>query len=386
MKNVLGNWVYRLKKGLYGLKQAGRLWYQRLAEVLESNGYKRLVSDTSIYVWEGKGAKVIVPVFVDDVAISAKSIEHANKLKALLGKHFNIRDLGPISFLVGIAITRDRKNRTTWLSQRQYIIDLLERFGMANCAPVQTPMNPGLLLSKTDGPQTDEERREMENVPYLEAVGAINYLAVGTRPDISYAVHRLARFNQNPGKRHWEAVKHLLRYLQGTKDLKLTYAPDPFATSLFTTYCDSDFAGDRDSGRSTNGYLVKMGTGAVSWASKLQGPIAKSSTEAEFYGASFAGTEIKWFRNLFGEIGYNLDKPSPLHIDNQSTIQGLNDAVNHSRMKHIPVQEFWIRNEVSVLKTIEVFHLPTEHMPADLLTKALTPLFVNRHRATMGLL
>lgn len=380
------HWVYRLKKGLYGLKQAGRLWYQRLAEVLESAGYKRLVSDMSIYVWERKGIKVIIPVFVDDVTIMTKSIQLANNVKTLLNRHFKVRNLVPISFLLGIAITRDRKNRTMWLSQRQYIIDLLDRFGMSTCAPVLTPMEPGLNITKEDAPKTEEERREMLDIPYQAAVGALNYLAVASRPDISYAVHRLARFNNYPGKRMWLAVKHLFRYLQGTKDLKLTYAPDPFATSIFTTFADSDFAGDRDSGRSTNGYLVKIGTGAVSWSSKLQGPIAKSSTEAEFYGASYAGTEIKWMRNLLGEIGYNFDKPSPLHLDNQSTIQVLNDAVHHSRMKHIPVQEFWIRNEVANEKNIEVHYLPTELMPADILTKPLPQIFVKRHHATMGLL
>ena len=226
----------------------------------------------------------------------------------------------------------------------------------------------------------------MHGVPYSNAIGAMNYLAIGTRPDISYAMHKLARFLANPGPQHFKAMKHVLRYLQGTKDLRLTYAPDPMAASLFTTYTDSDFAGDKDNGKSTNGYLVKIGTGAVSWASKLQGPMARSSTEAEFYGASFAGTEIKWLRELFGELGYSFASPSPLHVDNQSTIQVLNDAVHQSRMKHIPVAEFWIRNEVAKLKTISVHYLPTADMPADLLTKALPRQLVVEHRRRMGLL
>ena len=167
--------------------------------------------------------------------------------------------------------------------------------------------------------------------------------------------------------------------------MKLTYAPDPKVVSLFETYTDSDFAGDKENGKSTNGYIVKVGTGAVSWASKLQGVIAKSSTEAEFYGASFAGTEIKWLRNLLQELGYSFPKPSPLFVDNQSTIQVLNDAVHHSRMKHIPVAEFWIRNEVSKAMSISVHYCPTEEMPADLLTKALPRQTVEDLRERMGL-
>ncbi|KAG8957098.1 hypothetical protein FRC05_010347, partial [Tulasnella sp. 425] len=141
----------------------------------------------------------------------------------------------------------------------------------------------------------------------------------------------------------------------------------------------------KENGKSTNGYIVKVGTGAVSWASKLQGVIAKSSTEAEFYGASFAGTEIKWLRNLLQELGYSFPKPSPLFVDNQSTIQVLNDAVHHSRMKHIPVAEFWIRDEVSKAMSISVHYCPTEEMPADLLTKALTRQTVVDLRERMGL-
>lgn len=129
----MNNWVYRLKKGLHGLRQAGRLWYQCLAEVLEGAGYKCLISDTSIYVWERKGIKVIIPVFVDDVTIMTKSTALTNNVKALLKSHFKVRDLGPISFLLGIAINCHCKNRTMWLSQCQYVIDLLERSNMSNC-------------------------------------------------------------------------------------------------------------------------------------------------------------------------------------------------------------------------------------------------------------
>jgi hypothetical protein len=379
------NWVCRLVKGLYGMKQAGRLWYQKLGEVLEKLGFQRLVSDPSIYVWEKTGIRVILPAFVDDLTLVSKSKALIQETKTALSKAFKIRDLGPITFLLGVHITRDRSKRTLSLSQRQYVIDLLERFDMHMCKPVSTPAVPGTRLSKSSCPSSPEELAEMEGVPYMEAVGALMYLAVSTRPDIAYIVGKLSRFNSNPGKDHWLAVKHLFRYLQGTKDLKLTYAPDPSSSAPFTTYVDSDFFGDKDNGKSTNGFVVKVGTGAISWASKLQGVIARSSTEAEFYGASFAGTEIKWLRNILGELGHPVDGPSPLWVDNQSTIQVLNDAVHHSRMKHISVQEFWIRDEVSKVKSIEVHYMPTEEMPADIFTKALSPALVVKHRSFMGL-
>ena len=107
------------------------------------------------------------------------------------------------------------------------------------------------------------------------------YLAISTRPDCMHPVGVLSRFSSNPGKEHWNAVKHLFCYIKGTLDYKLTYSPDPSSTSLFTTYSDADHGGCKDTGRSTGAYVVKMGTGAVSWCSKLQSIVALSTTEAE---------------------------------------------------------------------------------------------------------
>ena len=132
------------------------------------------------------------------------------------------------------------------------------------------------------------------------------YLAVATRPDIAHAVGVLARFSSNPGPAHWTALKHLCCYLQGTKNAKLCYAPDPEQKELFTTYADADFGGDPDSRRSTSGMVVKMGTGAISWGSKLQAVVTLSTTEAEYISACAAGQEILWLRNLFSELGFEV--------------------------------------------------------------------------------
>jgi hypothetical protein len=154
-------------------------------------------------------------------------------------------------------------------------------------------MTPGLNMSSAMGPSTPEEIAEIKSVPYLNAVGALNYLAIATHPDIAYAVGCLMRFNSNPGPIHWAALKHLLRYLKGTIDLALMFAPDN-ATESFQTWTDADHGGNPDNGRSTSGFLIKIGTGTVSWASKLQSVVTLSTTEAEFIAATFAGTEIIW--------------------------------------------------------------------------------------------
>jgi len=224
----------------------------------------------------------------------------------------------------------------------------------------------------------------MRSVPYLQAVGSLMYLAVSTRPDIAYSVGVLARFNQNPGPLHWKAVKHLFRYLKGTIDYKLTYSGLYPSSELFTTYSDADHAGNPDNGCSTSGYVVKMGNGAVSWSSRLQGIVELSTTEAEFVAATSAGQEILWLRHLFTELGYKVDSPSTLHIDNRSALSVAKNPEHHGRMKHLDLRFYWLRDEVEQGK-INVVHLPTDLMPADILTKSLGRLKVGEMVTMLGL-
>ena len=134
--------------------------------------------------------------------------------------------MGPTSYLLGIEITRDWNKGTIALSQHQYVIDMLQKFGFALCRPVNTPMDPGLRLTADMGAHTEEDKAFMLTVPYLSAVGALMYLAITTRPDISIAVGILSRFSSNPEPAHWKAVAHLFRYLQQTKDVKLIYGTE----------------------------------------------------------------------------------------------------------------------------------------------------------------
>jgi hypothetical protein len=238
-----------------------------------------------------------------------------------LYKGFKLRDLGETNRLLGMEISRDRPNRRLYISQHQYTVNILDRFNMADCKPVTTPMEPGLQLTAMC-PQTVAEQEEMKNIPYLSAVGALMYLATSTRYDISYAVGVLARFSANPGVQHWKAAKHLLRYLKGTIDFRLEYGPDPSSTELLTTFSDADFGGNKDTGKSTGGYMVRFGTGAVSWQSKLQPFVVLSTTEAEFISAVEAGKEIMWMRNILSELGESITGPSTLLITNLLLLLG----------------------------------------------------------------
>jgi hypothetical protein len=222
-----------------------------------------------IYVYLKDDVQIIVPVHVDNnITFASKSLSAIQSCIQELTQHFELCDLGPTKFLLGIEVIRDCLNHSISVSQCQYILDILDHFWLSDCHPVLTPIDPGLQLDISDSPASAEDITFMQQVPYLSVVGTLMYLAVTTHQDIAYAVGVLARFSSNPGVAHWKAAKHLFCYLKGTIDLKLTYSPDS-SGELFTTFSDADHGGCRDSGQSTGGYLVKFGTGAISWHSKL---------------------------------------------------------------------------------------------------------------------
>ena len=316
--------------------------------------------------------------------IATKKLSRARQVVIELEKHFQLHDLGDTSFLLGVHIERDRSKHSLSLSQRQYIVDLLNQYESSDCKPVSTPLDPGCNLSKDQCPKTDEEKALMQDKPYAQLVGSLMYLAIATRPDISHAVGLLGRFSSNPGLAHWKAAKHLLRYLQGTKDMKLTYAPDPSQSEMFLTYSDADHGGDRDAKRSTSRMVVKMGTGAISWSSRLQTITTLSTTEAEYVSAVSAGQEMIWLRNLLSEFGYEFNSASTLFVDNMSAISVANNPEHHGRMKHLDLRFYWLRDIVEAGQ-IQVKHLRTDQMPADLLTKPLGRLKVQGMCEMLGL-
>jgi hypothetical protein len=325
-------WVARLLKGLYGLKQGGWEWFKQLEQVLSQLGFTRICADSSIFIWAKDGVQVICPVLVDNITFASKSKAKIAELKTAIAKHFKLRNLGPTTFQLGVEIICNCKARTLHLTQHRYCLDLLERHGFTDCGPVSTPLDPSVRLSTAQAPQTPEESAFMRTVPYVSAVGALMYLAIATRPDIAFAVGVLCQFMANPGPEHWKAVKHLFHYLRGTCNFRLTYKPDPSAPYPFHAYSDADHGANVDNGRSTSAYVVKIGSGAVSWMSCLQSIVALSTTEAEFVAAASAGQEVIWMRQLLGELGFDVSKPSLLLLDNQSAIQVARNPEHHGRM------------------------------------------------------
>jgi hypothetical protein len=215
-------------------------------------------------------------------------------------------------------------------------------------------------------PKFRDEIEEMKHIPFKQLIGSLLYIARMMRPDITFTVSLLSRFMANPGHIHWEAAKRVLRYLKGTKDLRLTYGT---RADGLTGYTDADWA-SQDHRHSTSGYIFLIDGGAVSWSSKKQPVVALSSTEAEFIAATHATKELMWIRMIISEIIRPLTFPTTLLCDNQSAIALTRDGVYHARSKHIDVRFLFIRDVVS-RGLIKLIYCPTNEMTADILTKTL---------------
>ncbi|CAL1379209.1 unnamed protein product [Linum trigynum] len=204
--------VCRLRKSLYGLKQAPRQWYKKFDSFMVKNGYARTTSDHCVFVkYFAENDFIILLLYVDDMLIVGRNVREIDRLKKELSKSFAMKDLGPAKQILGMRISRDRRNGKIWLSQERYIERVLERFNMSKAKAVSTPLGGHFKLSVKHCPTSDEEKEAMKNVPYASVVGSLMYVMVCTRPDIAHAVGIVSRFLSNPGKEHWRAVKWILR-------------------------------------------------------------------------------------------------------------------------------------------------------------------------------
>lgn len=216
------------------------------------------------------------------------------------------------------------------------------------------------------------EKQAMKDVPYQEAIGGLLYLSQGTRPDIAYTVNMLSKYNNNPGRPHWEAVKRVMRYLKGTLHARLKFSKD--GNPNIVSFTDSDWASDEDDRRSCTGHaFVKQG-GAISWNSKRQPTVALSSTEAEYMALSSCAQEALFFRQLESNLGSSVSGESTqVFCDNKGAIDLSKTTGYNARTKHIDIRHHFLRNCIED-KQITVEHIGTEEMIADVFTKPLSSM------------
>ncbi|KAF8055085.1 Retrovirus-related Pol polyprotein from transposon TNT 1-94 [Scenedesmus sp. PABB004] len=350
----------RLIKALYGLKQAPRAWHSRLHEELTKMGSAPSKADASLYVGTS-GAYILI--YVDDILIIARNCALAESVKAELFAAFKTRDLGEVSQYLGMHITRDRINKTIKITNEKMVTELVFKYGLADCAPRDIPVSLGTKLTKDNGDPLDTAA-----YPYTSLVGALLYLSITVRPDIAFAVSALTRFMSCPTTVHWGVAKGVLRYLAGTTNIGIIYGGIKGSLDL-NGMCDSDYAADLDTRRSTTGYVFTLNGGAITWSSKKQQTVAASTTEAEYMAASAAVKEALWLRKLMSDLKVNIGAIDILS-DNQGAIKLLRNPVSSQRSKHIDVAHHFARERVA-RGEVTFHYVPTADNIADALTKPL---------------
>jgi hypothetical protein len=296
-----------------------------------------------------------------------------------------MKDLGEVSYVIGIEIHRDRKQRILKLSQKAYIEKVLERFRMKNCSASVAPIIKGDKFSNDQCPRNALEQEQMKNIPYASAIGSLLYAQVCTRPDISIAAGMLGRYQSNPGMEHWKAAKKVMRYLQGTKDYDLTFR---YTNHLKVVgYSDSDFAECVDSRKSTLGYIFLLARGAISWRSNKQTIVATSTMEAEFIACYEATTQALWLRNFVGglKIADSIARSIKIFYDNRAAIFFSKNSKSGSRSKHIDIKYLRVREYIKRNEVL-IEHISTELMIADPMTKGLPVKLFKSHVEHMGLI
>lgn len=354
--------VCRLRKAIYGLRQAPRAWHIKLHATLEKMGFRASKADASLFVRGHGDDAVYLLVYVDDILIASKHLAAVAAVKAELGSIFTVRDLGEAKFFLGMEITRNPVDGTIKLSQARATRDLLSKFGMDEAKIKGTPMSTATRLTRGGSKEVDKTQ-----VPYMELVGSLLYLASCTRPDIAQAVGALSRYMAHPTEHHWSTAKGVLRYLASTPDVGIVFKR---GGCTLVGYCDADYAGDIDTRRTTTGYVFLMGDGAVSWCSKLQPTVALSTAEAEYMAAASAVKEALWLRKLLCDFTLSSKQPVPILCDNQAALKLLVNPIVSSRSKHIDVLHHFARERVA-RGEVSFTYCPTDRMIADSLTKAV---------------
>lgn len=355
------NAALRLRKSIYGVKQASRQCFRKFSDSLLMMGFQQCHGDHTLFVKSLHDEFVVVLVYVDDIIIASTSNDEVLRLTSDLKKCFKLRDLGVLKYFFGLEIARSEAGIS--LCQRKYALDLLTSEDMLACRPSSVLMVANLKLSKTEGDLLDAPER------YRRLVGHLMYLTI-TRPDITFAVNKLCQYSSAPRLPHLHAVYRVLEFIKGTVGRGLFYSAEDDLT--LKGFADADWASCQDSRRSTNGFTMFIGSSLISWRSKKQPTVSRSSAEAEYIALALATCEMMWLCQLLRDLRiFRLPIPV-LYSDSTAALYIAISPVFHERTKHIELDCHTVREKLDkgVLRTL---HVRTVDQVADILTKPLFP-------------
>ncbi|KAM2583718.1 hypothetical protein TB2_044793 [Malus domestica] len=353
------NLVCRLHKSLYGLKQASRQWFSKFSQAIQLVGFKQSTADYSLFTCTTAHSITVVLIYVDDMIITGNNHEAIQRLKQSLHHQFRIKDLGPLKYFLGIEVARSQQGIS--ISQRKYILDILDDAGLLGACPVDFPMEQDLKLRPTDGELLKDPTR------YRRIVGRLIYLTI-TRPDITFSVNNLSQFMNQPRKPHLEAAIRVLKYLKGTPGQGLFF-PSTDALQL-SGYCDASWASCLTTRRSVTGYCVFLGKSLISWKTKKQHTVSRSSAEAEYRSMAAITCELTWLRYLLQDLQVSHAAPAHVYCDNKAALHIAANPVFHERTKHIELDCHLVREKLHS-GMIATRFTPSKHQLADIFTKAL---------------
>ena len=362
------DFVCKLVHTIYGTMQGGHDWYKTLSATYDRLGYTTSRADPCVRFKREDGNYTITDTYTDDIFGASSSDEETKNRKDEIGKVWEIKDVGETEYFLGMRVQQDLTAGTIRLTQRPYWEHVINRFNLESVVPRNIPLPAGIVLDSNMSPKTDSERKEMDDKPYRSILGSVMWGQLATRPDLSFSVSLLARFQANPGSDHWNALMHVIGYIKNTLDYGLTYSRDSDLTP--TAFVDADYGGCRDTRRSTSGYVFMMAGGAVTWSSKRQASVALSTVEAEYVAMSRCAQQMVWMQSWLDEVEIEHSLPGLIKGDNRGAIALTKNTRDHGKVKHINIRHHYIR-ELLESNTIAVEQVPSENNLADLFTKPL---------------
>jgi hypothetical protein len=371
--------VIRLRKALYGLKQAPRLWHDDMNIFLLSVGFTQSLADPNLYL---RSDGILILLYVDDISMSypEAAAKAAIEVKAKLSEKYKITNLDPAHQFHGIDIHHDGTGAS--LGQKTNIIRILRRCGMENTHDVSTPMDPNVQSDLAE----DREEMELEHITdYQAVVRLLRYAALATRPDISYAVAALSRYNSRPFTSHMTAGNTVLQYLKSTGDFRLHINSNGISIeNSFVGYSDSDWANDSADRKSQGGHVFLASNGAISWQSRNQSLIAMSTLKAEFIAWSEASREAKWLLQLQQDIHKKDSPPLPINCDNQGALTLITTGIIKATTNHMDVC-YPNGRDLHRRRKVNYSYVHRNENVADILTKALAKDQHEKFIKAMGL-
>uniref|UniRef100_A0AAG5DHX2 Uncharacterized protein n=1 Tax=Anopheles atroparvus TaxID=41427 RepID=A0AAG5DHX2_ANOAO len=368
------NEVCLLRRSIYGLKQAARVWNTKIDDVLKTMGFIQSTADPCLYTRKKANQFLFVLVYVDDVIVICNTEEEFAEVIHVLKLNFTISVMGNLRFFLGIRIRLD--DGLYCIDQQAYLERVLERFGMLDAKPSKYPMDPGFLKRKEE-----IDTRLDSPIAYQSLIGALLYAAVTSRPDISIATAILGRRVQHPSETDWNEARRVLRYLKGTLNHVLYLGGSDQKLECFV---DADWAGDESDRKSNSGFVFKFGGGLIGWGCHKQKCVALSSTEAEYVSLAECLQEVKWILKLMADVGEQLVGPVLVHEDNQSCIALTKGDRAERKAKHIDTKFNFVKDMVRD-GIVQLQYCATENMQADLLTKPLQAVKLRQHREAIGI-